>query len=325
MIGTKPPGEIIGWFLNATKLSYGNRGNKPYYNRGDGMQRFVSSVIIMLFLLLLPSWTLHATRLDEVLLQKEELQFYSLIDWEDGWIDWDKLDTLIDDLEQRVEQPPTNATLDENLEIIKETPGTTIDRTAFKKRFLTAYFEGETTSIQIPTKEVHARVDEEILRDITEKRLGTYTTFFNTTNKERSTNVKLAAEAIHGTVIFPGEDFSFNETVGERTEEKGYQRAPVIVKGEFAEDIGGGICQVSSTLFNTVDLRGIQIVERFTHSRSVPYVPPGRDATVSWWGPDFTFKNLYNEPVVIIAIVNNGNLTIELYSRDTVEYFKPDK
>ncbi len=84
----------------------------------------------------------------------------------------------------------------------------------------------------------------------------------------------MAAEAIDNHVVFPGESFSFNETVGERTKEKGYQRAPVIIEGELAEDIGGGICQVSSTLYNAVDIDGMEIVERYSHSRSVPYVRP---------------------------------------------------
>src|SRR5699024_8549970 len=102
------------------------------------------------------------------------------------------------------------------------------------------------------------------------------------------------------------ETFSFNNVVGKRTKEKGYKKAPVIVKGELAEDIGGGICQVSSTLFNAVNLQGIEIVERYSHSREVPYVPPGKDATVSWWGPDFVFKNRYSHPVLIRAIVEKG-------------------
>src|SRR5699024_7644450 len=106
---------------------------------------------------------------------------------------------------------------------------------------------------------------------------GSYVTYFKETNKERSHNIRLSTEAINNHVVFPNDEFSFNEVVGERTKEKGYMKAPVIVKGELSEDIGGGICQVSSTLFNAVDLKGIQTVERYSHSRSVPYVPQGQD------------------------------------------------
>ena len=128
----------------------------------------------------------------------------------------------------------------------------------------------------------------------------------------------LAVKAIDNVVVFPGESFSFNKVVGKRTASKGYMRAPVIVKGELAEDIGGGICQVSSTLFNAVDHTGVQIVERFSHSRKVPYVPPGRDATVSWYGPDFVFKNNLNQPILIKAKISNGNVLVRIYSSESV-------
>lgn len=257
-----------------------------------------------------------------IFLQQEELKSYALTEWEQGYINWNKLDELLEQLQSEVSEPPKNATLGEGLQIIEEDNGVNLDRAAFTINFLEAFYKGEDSSIQVPKKTVYARVDKEMLKEITRKKLGSYTTFYNSTNKERSTNIMLSAKAMHGTVIFPGEVFSFNKTVGERTEKRGYKKAPVIVKGEFAEDIGGGICQVSSTLFNAVDLRGIQMIERFTHSRSVPYVPPGRDATVSWWGPDFSFKNLYNEPIVITARAAYGSLTVEVFSSETVEHFQ---
>lgn len=101
--------------------------------------------------------------------------------------------------------------------------------------------------------------------------------------------------------------------------EKGYQRAKVIVRGEVSEGIGGGICQISSTLFNAADRAGLQIVQRYSHSRSVPYVPPGRDATVSWYGPDFVFQNKYEYPVLIRAVVYGGQISIMLYSSDEIK------
>jgi len=145
-------------------------------------------------------------------------------------------------------------------------------------------------------------------------------TSFNNSNKKRTNNIKLAVAAINNYVIFPGETFSFNRVVGKRTAAKGYLKAKVIVRGEYAEDIGGGICQVSSTLFNAVDNAGLKIVQRFSHSRKVPYIPPGRDATVSWYGPDFVFKNKYNQPVLIQAKTLGNLLIIKLYSSDVVEY-----
>jgi vancomycin resistance protein YoaR len=128
----------------------------------------------------------------------------------------------------------------------------------------------------------------------------------------------LATEKINNTVVFPGEVFSFNGVVGKRTKEKGYKKAPVIVKGELSEDIGGGICQVSSTLFNAVDQAGVIILERYHHSKRVPYVPQGRDATVSWYGPDFTFRNAYNQPLLIRAKILGGQVIITVHSSDLI-------
>jgi vancomycin resistance protein YoaR len=285
---------------------------------------FISpAVIFILFMSALDSTALQAEE-HAISFQETELKSYALTDWYDGFINWGKLDILLQQAEDQIFRPSVNATLDKDFTVIEAKNGAALDRTTFIASFLEAFYRGKDTSVPIPKKPVHPRVDGEMLREITQNQLGTYTTNYNPANRERSNNIHLSAEAIHGTVIFPGEEFSFNETVGERTEERGYQRAPVIVKGEFAEDIGGGICQVSSTLFNAADLRGIQMIERFTHSRAVPYVPPGRDATVSWWGPDFSFKNLYNEPVVITAKASNGSLTISIYSSETVEYFKGD-
>lgn len=289
------------------------------------MRWMLFSCIITLFSFLWISVSMASPAKDKLFLQKEEFVAYSLTGWEDGFVDWIKLQQLLEELENETYQAPKNATLGKNRNIIADSPGYILDRKSFTTSFLIAYYEGKDSTIEIPKKMVHARLNGQMLEEIMQKKLGAYTTYYNPTNEERATNIALSAEAIHGAVVFPGEIFSFNETVGERTEEKGYKRAPVIVQGEFAEDIGGGICQVSSTLFNAVDLHGIEMVERFTHSRSVPYVPPGRDATVSWWGPDFSFKNLYNEPIVLVAQAENGILTIEIFSSETVEHFRTEQ
>ena len=96
--------------------------------------------------------------------------------------------------------------------------------------------------------------------------------------------------------------------------------AKIIVRGEFSEGIGGGICQISSTLYNAVDRAGLKIVERYSHSRSVPYVPPGRDATVNWGGPDFSFKNNYNQPILIRAQALPGRVFVSISSSDVINY-----
>jgi vancomycin resistance protein YoaR len=239
-------------------------------------------------------------------------------------LDTYKYDQLVRELEKKFWVPPKNAKLDRHGNIISEQLGLSVNRQAFTEKFYSFFFEQNNSTIEIPIYPVYPKVDSELLSDIRSNRIGRYITSFNPRNKKRSTNIKLAVEAINNHVVFPGETFSFNSVVGKRTTEKGYEKAKVIVKGEYAEDIGGGICQVSSTLFNAVDSAGLKIVQRFSHSRHVPYIPPGRDATVSWYGPDFEFKNMYNQPILIQARTFGNLLVIKLYSSDVIEY-KPKK
>lgn len=235
-------------------------------------------------------------------------------------MDSKKVDQIVDQLNKQYSIPPKNAQLDPNGNIIPEKAGMEIDRQALLKQVYSHYIHQKPSNIELPMRTVYPNVDSELLNDLRSLRIGLYITSFNPRNKNRSTNIKLATESINNYVVFPGETFSFNKVVGKRTKERGYLRAKVIVKGEYAEDIGGGICQVSSTLFNAVDNAGLQIVQRFSHSREVPYIPRGRDATVSWYGPDFQFKNEYNQPVLIRAKTVNGLLIIAIYSSENIQY-----
>lgn len=259
---------------------------------------------------------------DDLIIETVERENYMFDYFETPFIDEKKLSTLITKLNDKVYEQPMNAKLNEDREIIEEQLGLKLDKEKFHDLFLQYFYKGYPTSVHIPTSQIHPRVNSELLSEISEKRLGYYSTYYQESNLERSHNIYLSTKAINNHVVFPGEEFSFNEIVGERTEEKGYQKAPVIVQGEFSEDIGGGICQVSSTLYNAVHLHGIEIVERYSHSRSVPYVPPGKDATVSWWGPDFVFKNNYNQPILIMSQAKNGTVSIQIFSAEDVNVLK---
>jgi len=232
------------------------------------------------------------------------------------FLDREKLSLLLERLEEQIYKEPVNATLDDAWNIVPEKVGLSLDRRNFIRFFYEFFYSDVSFEMKVPKKLVYPRVDTELLTDISSNEIGNYLTYFRTSNRERSHNIQLAAEAINNHVVFPGETFSFNEVVGKRTVEKGYKRAPVIVKGELSEDIGGGICQVSSTLFNAVSIEGIEIVERYSHSRSVPYVPPGKDATVSWWGPDFIFKNEYSYPILIRAKAIDGKMIVRIFTSD---------
>jgi len=151
--------------------------------------------------------------------------------------------------------------------------------------------------------------------------LATYSTSYATSNYNRSTNIALAASKINGTVLMPGDEFSFNGTVGKRTATAGFREAGVYVNGQSAVDYGGGICQVSSTLYNAVLKANLDIVYRTNHMFTVGYVPVGLDATVSWGAPDFKFKNSRSYPVKIVATTSNKKIYISVYGlKEETEY-----
>ncbi|MEH7106727.1 VanW family protein [Bacillus sp. JJ1764] len=231
-----------------------------------------------------------------------------------------KYEQFLEELDRKVGIAAENAVLDQNDNIIPEKIGRQVHRQSFTEQVYSHYFNQDLSTLELPMRTVYPTVDSELLNDIRNLRIGRYVTSFNPSNKNRTNNIKLAADAINNYVVFPGETFSFNKVVGKRTKEKGYQRAKVIVRGEYSEDIGGGICQVSSTLFNAVDNAGLEITQRFSHSRHVPYIPPGRDATVSWYGPDFEFKNNYNQPILIRTRTLGGLLITKLYSSESLLY-----
>ncbi len=150
------------------------------------------------------------------------------------------------------------------------------------------------------------------------KTIASFTT--NTTaNKNRNTNVRLAAEAINGTVIKPGHEFSFNGTVGQRTEAKGYKGAAAYNNGEVVQEIGGGVCQVSTTLYNAVFKAGLKISYRRSHTFEPNYVTPGRDATVSYEQPDFKFINTSSTAIGLRASYADQKMTVSVYGIPILE------
>lgn len=136
--------------------------------------------------------------------------------------------------------------------------------------------------------------------------ISSFSTRYDASNTNRSTNLRIAAEKINGTVLLPGEVFSYNKTVGKRTVEEGYKDAKIYADGGVVDGLAGGICQISSTLYNAVLLANLEIVERRNHSFTTSYVAAGRDATVVWGTIDFQFKNSRNYPIKIEASVKNG-------------------
>ena len=136
--------------------------------------------------------------------------------------------------------------------------------------------------------------------------VSSFSTRYDASNTNRSTNLRIAAEKINGTVLLPGEVFSYNKTVGKRTVEEWYKDAKIYADGGVVDGLAGGICPISSTLYNAVLLANLEIVERRNHSFTTSYVAAGRDATVVWGTIDFQFKNSRTYPIKIEASVKNG-------------------
>lgn len=143
--------------------------------------------------------------------------------------------------------------------------------------------------------------------------IATFTTRFDATDVDRTTNLKIACEKINDKIVLQGETFSYNQTLGERTIKAGYKNAKVYENGKVVDGIGGGICQISSTLYNAVLLSNMEIVERRNHQFVTSYLPAGRDATVVYGLTDFKFKNTRTYAIKIKASANNGIASISIY------------
>lgn len=150
--------------------------------------------------------------------------------------------------------------------------------------------------------------------------LGEYETKHNN-NENRNNNLRLLCQALNGHILQPGETFSYNEVVGERTAEKGYLPAPAYSGNRLTDAIGGGVCQGSTTLYNCVLLADLEVVFRACHGAKVTYVPPGLDATVNYLTTDFQFRNQYQFPVKILAEVSDGYVKMKLLGTDEKDYY----
>lgn len=232
--------------------------------------------------------------------------------------DHDALRRVVDEIVSYVNREPVNSmvdTFDFNTHAFTFTddmPGVRMDGDELYEKLTAA----------LDKADYHAAVTVEpevLLADVTKSeltnrfgRISTYTT--NTTsNKNRNTNIRLSAEAINGKTVLPGETFSFNDTTGERTEAKGYKPATAISGGQTQDEIGGGVCQTSSTLFNAVARANLEIVSRSPHAWPSNYVEKGMDATVNWPKLDFKFKNNTDWPIFIVAHYANQKVTVDIY------------
>lgn len=170
---------------------------------------------------------------------------------------------------------------------------------------------GEEINIPILFEDIKAELGSDMLKNMGE--LSSFSSCFNAGDINRSNNLYTASSKINAYLLEPQQIFSFNGTVGIRSKENGYRSAMVIVGDDFEPGLGGGVCQVSSTLYNACLMAGLEIVERFNHALAVSYVPLGQDATVYYGVQDFKFKNNTSSPIYLQVYAEGGKLTVKIY------------
>lgn len=231
----------------------------------------------------------------------------------------DVLQKKIAGLKKKYGQPPHNALpafhQDGSVTFSAGKPYLKIEKEKLFSLLQERLSEGKSGTVEIP-------VAEEKFPDMTDDEakqvnriLAQYTTEFYP-EENRSHNIRISAEAISGCYIKPGDMFSYNQATGSRSKEKGYKEAPVIVNGKLEPGTGGGVCQVSTTLFNAVMLAGLEVTSRSSHFSPVSYVPEGRDATVAEGIIDFCFRNDLKHGVYIYAVYVPGAVTIYILGNE---------
>jgi len=214
---------------------------------------------------------------------------------------------------QEIDTEALNATIDSSTWNVKQ--GRVGKKVNVEKTMETLISAKEGSRVDLVVEEQMPQVTSEILNNNIVV-IGSYTTTILDRHSSRVNNIKLASQKIDGFKIAPGEEFSFNKVVGRRTIEKGYEKATIITrkngKPKKGTGVGGGICQVSSTLYNAVEKSGLKIIERHKHSKAVNYVPKGQDATVTYGAYDFKFSNNRSYPIMIRTNLSNTSLTIKI-------------
>ena len=175
---------------------------------------------------------------------------------------------------------------------------------------------GQTVSVPLTYTAPEVLGEDALFCDV----LGAFETKHNT-NENRNNNLRLLCKALDGCVLQPGETFSYNQVVGERTKERGYLPAPAYSGNRLVDSVGGGVCQGSTTLYNCVLLADLEVVFRACHGAKVTYVPPGLDASVNYLTTDFQFRNQFRFPVKIRAEVEDGYVRMQLLGTDEKDYY----
>ena len=228
------------------------------------------------------------------------------------------LDAVIEKLEKNIQVKPRNASLkiNENTNkvfiIQNEVVGIELDRVELYSRISNRFLNGEDLKIEVPIKKLLPSVIGADLKKFTNLRAD-FSTDISNSSADRKHNIKNALNSLNRVVIAPNQVFSFNKTVGRRTKSNGYRTAKIIVNNEFVDGIGGGVCQVSTTLYNSALLSGLEIIEANKHSKQIGYVKYGFDAMVNFGSSDLKFRNNTNEKITIITNYSSKSARIRIF------------
>lgn len=278
--------------------------------RLKGRLYFFIPVFIALFLsLMLPGCESFLSGIFE----KTAKKGVQLEDRDVGGLKETQLREIIREEAKKIDKEAKDARVDEQTwEVHSEVTGRKVNVEKTLESILAAE-EGENVKLyveKIKPKVLAAQLEANIVE------IADYSSPLLNKGESRVNNIELAASRINYKKLDPGEEFSFNRTVGKRTEAKGYEEAPIIIRTEDGPKkgygVGGGVCQLSSTIYNAVEECGLEVTERHLHSIDVGYVPEGEDATVAYGEVDFRFKNTRNHPIMLRVYVTDERVTVRI-------------
>lgn len=254
-------------------------------------------------------------RYDQILLLNEEPYKIEL----DITYDLEKIYNVLRYLEEEIYIKPINATMvrsNNRFTVIEGTYGREIKLLETSQEVYYLLNLNKEGSVNVVTKSIAPKFNGDSFRE-SQSRLGSFTTNFTAGDNGRNTNIRNSASKINSYIVYPEEVFSTNRAFGVMTQENGYRYATVIINGEFVDGIGGGVCQVSTTLYMALLYAELEIVQRQNHSRKVGYVPPAFDATLAGDIIDLRFRNNTNNPIFIESIVTSNSVTVNIYGKET--------
>lgn len=237
-------------------------------------------------------------------------------------IDETRLTERLVELTQLVDRQPQNATVEVEGDKVTPIPGKKgrrLDLEQSKQALVTALQDPTVAQAALVVEEQEPAITVDDLEHF-DTVLASYTTHYNTGQRNRSHNIELAVKALDRTLVKPGEEFSLNEVLGPRQPEFGYKEAVTFIAGEISSSSGGGVCQISTTVYNAALLANMEMLQRSHHSMPVHYVPIGRDATVFYGQIDLKFRNSLAHPILVLATAEKGSLTVKFLGYHEDDY-----